>query len=420
MLFDGCSFSRNHTEQTLAFQFRLTLTYRRVCICVILFLLIISVWLNCTSASSKLLVKYNRKIDLQSTNKSSVPTLARTLYLFLCENQAEVDAYSSSFPSVSSDAIFYCWHENCHSTKVRLSTHLYVNIWSSQTQRNATLVSFRPIASFYSLQSRVFIINEKQLNVTHKMTWTTARNRMYEFALNEERQQGWAWAFYIFSDGDVHTICPLAEQLLTNKTLIDYGGFEEYLFAPHFYDFIKLSNITTDEEKCFRLFDAFLLSISPAIATVRGAGGPIAYPGSLTQIVYHIDAMFNAIQHDALPFVLPYCPRYDARTWWTSQAIFVYRSICLYGHSLFFDGLHITGQTHRAYPRQGDPWVMDDDMNLVPVHLRHLQGYMKQSSFVSALVLDHYSGWNIELTSEVCRRNHTAMKLDTCLVHGLT
>lgn len=419
MLFDQCSFSRNNTERNFVFQCRLSLTYRRLSIFVILFLLLVSIWFNSTLKSADRVKGYNHTIHSKQTNQSTNPTIARILYLFLCENQAEVDAYAESFPSVSADAIFYCWNENCrHSAKFRPTKHLYVNIWSSETRRNATLVSFQSISTFYSIQSRVFILNEKQFNVTEKLTWTTSRNYLYQFALNEERKQGWTWSYYIFSDGDVHTVCPLAEQLLTNKTLIDYGGVEEYVFAPHFYTLMSLTNITVEEEKCFLLFDAFLLSASPAIAIIRGAGGVLIYPGVLTQVVYHVDAMFNAIQHDALPFVLPYCSRYDKRSWWTSQAIFVYRSLCLYGHSLFFDGLHIAKQNHRSYPRQGDPWAMDNDMNLVPNHLLRLRDHMKQGTFVSPLVLDHYSGWNLQLTSEVCRRNYTAMKLDTCLVHG--
>jgi hypothetical protein len=361
---------------------------------------------------------YQVDANLQLRKTSSLPILARTLYLFICENQAEVDAYAPMFPSIAADAIFYCWRENCNASHFRQSMDLYVNIWSSETKRDEKLVSLESISSFYSIKSRIFIINEKQLNIKEKSTWTTARNQLYEFALNEKQRQGWTWSYYIFVDGDVHTACPLADQLLTNKTIVDYGNNEEYLFASHFYSFINLSKISIPEEKCFLLFDAFLLSISPAISTITGASGPIAYPGLLTQIVYHIDAMFNAIHHDALPFLLPYCPRYDSRSWWTSQAIFVYRSLCLYGHTIAFDGIHIIQQSHRLYPRIGNPWAMDDDMNLFPNYLRRLRDYMKQSTFVSPLVLHHYHGWNLKLTSEICRRNHTAMKLDTCLVHG--
>ena len=336
----------------------------------------------------------------------------------MCENQVEMDTYSSLFPSVTADAIFYCWHENCNSTRFRPSINLHVKRWANGTKPDEQLISHRSSASSRSIHSRIFIINEKQLRLKVKLTWTTARNKLYEFALYEEQKQGWRWAYYTFADGDIHTACPLAEQLLSNTSVVDYGRNEEYLFAELFQSFVNLTTTINPEEKCFLLFDAFLLTMSPAIGTVSGTSGPMAFPGLLTQVVYHIDAMFNAIHRDALMFVLPYCPRYDVRSWWTSQAIFVYRSLCLYGHVLAFDGVHIVRQNHRIYPRIGDPWIMDDDMNLVPDYLLRLKDYMKQHRFVSPLVLHHYAGWNLRLVSETCRRHHTAMSIDTCLVHG--
>ena len=56
-------------------------------------------------------------------------------------------------------------------------------------------------------------------------------------------------------------------------------------------------------------------------------------------------------------------------------------------------------------------------MNLVPGYLLHLKDYMKQSLFISPLVLHNYNEWNLQLTSETCQCNHTAMELDTCLVY---
>lgn len=72
--------------------------------------------------------------------------------------------------------------------------------------------------------------------------------------------------------------------------------------------------------QCFVLFDTFLLSVSPAIGVVDGMVIPSLYDGLLTQIVHHVDAMFNTFHRDAMPFVLPYCTRYDTRSWWTSQS----------------------------------------------------------------------------------------------------
>ncbi|CAF2617582.1 unnamed protein product [Rotaria sp. Silwood2] len=409
---------RNINEQKFILKFCFTLTYRSLLFFTIIIIFCFLLWLKWNSTSLHTIIEYKGKMNSKSTKISSIPTLARIIYLFLCENQLEVDSYSNIFPSISADAVFYCWRENCNSSRFRSSIYLYINVWSSDTKRNETLISSQPVSSFYHIKSRIFIINEKELNIKEKLTWTTARNKLYELALNEEQKQGWRWSYYNFADGDIHIACPLAEQLLTKKTIIDYGQNEEYLFASHFYAFINLTKLAIGEEKCFLLFDAFLFSISPAIATVSGTSGPMAYSGLLTQIVYHIDAMFNAIHRDAVAFLLPYCPRYDGRNWWTSQAIFIYRSLCLYGHVILLDGIHIMKQNHRSYPRTGDPWAMNDDMNLVPNYLLRLKNYMKQSRFVSPLVLHHYSGWNLHLTSKTCRYNHTTMKLDTCLVIG--
>jgi hypothetical protein len=134
--------------------------------------------------------------------------------------------------------------------------------------------------------------------------------------------------------------------------------------------------------------------------------------------MYHIDAMFNAFHHDALVFVLPYCPRYDGRSWWTGQAILIYRSLCLYGHVIQFNGISAIQEKHREYPRNGDPWAIDEDMNLVLLSLIPLKMYMNQARVVSALVLQHYSGWSLELTSDECRKRHTVVNLDTYEVFG--
>ncbi|CAF5088902.1 unnamed protein product, partial [Rotaria sp. Silwood1] len=225
-----------------------------------------------------------------------------------------VDAYSKIFPSVTADAIFYCWRENCNSSRFRSSIHLYINTWLSEIKRNKKLISFQPISLFY-----------RRNNSKLKESYSLPRNKLYEFALNEEQKQGWRWSYYNFVDGNIHVTCSLAEQLLTNKTIIDYDHNEEYLFISHYYSFINLTKLLIEEEKCFLLFNVFLFSILSAIATISGTYVPMAYTNLLTQIVYHIDTVFNTIHRDALIFLLPYCPRYDGRNCWTSQDIFVYR-----------------------------------------------------------------------------------------------
>ena len=142
--------------------------------------------------------------------------------------------------------------------------------------------------------------------------------------------QGWRWAYFTFGDGDLQLGCPLAQNLYqTNQT---HG--DELVIAQQFRSLISARQslmIPTNTDQCFLLFDTFLLTVSPAISSADGMTIPPLFDGLLAQIVYHIDAMFNAFHRDALPFVLPYCARYDARSWWSSQAILIYRSLCLYG-----------------------------------------------------------------------------------------
>lgn len=403
-------------------------TRRRLTLLVAICICVVSLHFTFQSplrSSSNITPKSNYKQETSPAPTLSGPlTLARVLYLFLCENQVEVDAYSQIFPSASADVVFLCWRENCSADKFRPTKNFSVAAWSSGMESNRTLVlpSNQPLANaderiFHRIRSRVFIINEKQLQLKTKLTWTTSRNKLYEFALSEERKQGWRWAYFNFADGDVHIACPLGDQLIVNRSLSDNRGDINLVFASHFLSLVDL-DASIGEARCFLLFDAFSLSVAPAIASVSGAYGPMAFPGLLTQIVYHIDAMLNAIQRDAAPFVLPYCSRYDSRNWWTSQAIFVLRSICMYGHSIQFDGIQIAQQTHRSYPRQGSAWEIDDDMNLVPADLIALKSYMKDTRFVSPVMLRHYGGWSIAMVSEACRLRHTAMILDTCLVHG--
>jgi hypothetical protein len=347
---------------------------------------------------------------IQSNEK--VSTIARVLYLFLCENQAEINAYSKAFPSITADVMFFCWKENCnHSNFSQLKT-FYVAHWSRRISKHQSFVRFDAEVNYTKIEPRVFILNEQQMNLSGRTTWTTARNFLFERALMEEHLQGWRWAYWNFVDGDVETECPLAEKFL--ETNEDIDG-DESLFVRHYR---LLMNKTINKDPCYILIDAFLLSVSPAIAVFANTGAPIIFDDLLTQIVYHVDAIFNAFHRDAIPFVLPYCARYDGRSWWKSQAILIYRSLCLYGHVIQFNAIHIIGQKHRRYPRKGNPFIVDSRMNLVPLSLIPLQKYLQQTRVISPLVLRHYGGWSVEMTNKECRQRHTYVDPLTCKVSG--
>lgn len=353
-------------------------------------------------------LKYNFRLSILKNNVKTLnpnlfPKIARVLYLFLCENQVEVDTYAKSLPSITADVLFICWKENCNNNTFIQTETFYVAPWlGSISKKDLPFVRLTPSINYIKVQSRVMIMNELELNLTAKTTWTTARNLLLKRALLEEHLQGWRWAYLNFGDGDIQLDCLLADKLLkTNQT-----NGDEIVFANHFR---SLKNNINRKNQCFILIDVFLLYVSPAIGVIDGMFIPNIYNNLLTQIVYHVDA---------ITFILPYCSRYDQRSWWTSQAILIYRSLCLYGHTIQFNGVQVIRQKHRQYPHDGDPWTIDNDMNLVPSSLIPLQIYMKQSRIISPLVLRHYHGWSLELISDECRENHTYLHPQTCKVSG--
>ena len=103
---------------------------------------------------------------------------------------------------------------------------------------------------------------------------------------------------------------------------------------------LKGTTFTSVETPCVILFDTFLLTVAPAIGYVSGALIPIISQGVKAQVVYQIDAMFNAFHHDAIDLLLPYCTRFDETSWWISQAVLIYRSLCVYGHVIQFNARH--------------------------------------------------------------------------------
>lgn len=391
---------------------RRRLLYSGSILIVLLFVICVYSLYNVQSSTSQHIFLINSTVLPRSR---SIPTIARVLYLFLCENQAEIDAYKNAFPSVTADVMFFCWKENCFRTNFSKFNSIYIATWLGPISELHQIVRFDPAYNYVLVHPRIFIINERQLNLSHRTTWTTARNILYNYALAQELRQGWRWSYFNFADGDVHIVCPLAEKMLNSNT----STGDELILVQQFRSLVNLQKSLSTASKtdiCFLLMDTFLLSVSPAIGVIAGMFTPIIYNGLLAQVVYHVDAMFNAFHRDALDFVLPYCPRYDASSWWKSQAILVYRSFCLYGHVIQFNALNAVALKHGKYPRDQDPWKIDQDMNLVPSSLIPLQMYMKNKRIVSPLVLRHYNGWSLKVTSVECRDQHRYLDPLNCTV----
>ena len=126
------------------------------------------------------------KLIQRQLPSKSTPTIARVLYLFLCENQAEINAYTKAFPSITADVMFLCWKEDCTDATFSQLPTFYAVEWSGRVRNDRPFIRFDSVLNYTMIKPRVFIINERQLNLTRKTTWTTARNILYERALIEE------------------------------------------------------------------------------------------------------------------------------------------------------------------------------------------------------------------------------------------
>ena len=164
-------------------------------------------------------------------------------------------------------------------------------------------------------------------------TWTTGRNLLFETAMKWNT----TYLYYIFMDDDV---------MLEDS--------EDRTVSP------------------WRKFEAFLLSVEPAIAatdlqsqdllgrlrrTHKAKGcarrEDAAYIGTLWY-----DAIFNAFHAKAVKHLLPYISTFDQQTWWASQMGLIVRSEVLFrGQIAFLTKIHPRSGQSRPYPR---------DLNFTP------------------------------------------------------
>ncbi len=63
--------------------------------------------------------------------------------------------------------------------------------WSGQIKNDQPIVILDPAFNYLIIKARSYIINQCQLNLTYKTTWTTARIILFERARIEEHQQDW-------------------------------------------------------------------------------------------------------------------------------------------------------------------------------------------------------------------------------------
>ena len=387
-----------------------------------------------------------------------LPVLARTIALILCEGQPDIHAYTALFPSITADAVFYCWKEDhCgYPTPVTTlppshlppafidPTLLLVSPWTSSPngsvlgfdgrlatihRRTSTLVtsstlnpspstspSSPSLSAFYPVHPSVWVLNEASLG--QRLTWTGSRNRLLQHVRELEERQGWRWAYLTFMDGDVHLAC---ERLLDKWIPSSQSRMDEArVDASYHYQMLRLldtakqlslASTTGDagEGVCRMAYDAFLLTAAPARGTVVGVLSR-PQPGVDAQVGYDMDAMLNSFQSAALAVLLPYCERYDEVGWWMSQILLNARGLCVFGHTLVVNDVHTREelQVHRAYPKaelESLYGLLDEvkgGLRLYPQRYAAMEKDMQHKSAVFPALLRTYSGWWPDLLEPEC------------------
>ena len=381
-------------------------------------------------------------VDATSDSFSPV-VLARLLYMFLCEGPAEAELYRASFPSLTADLALYCWKEPC--TAPASSASYAVSRWQAHSPLQPSRYPFTNqsvsrIGSAEQLpasdqrrvvQGRVFVVNQADTELAVVgTTWTTGRNYMLQWALEQQAEQGWQWAYLTFGDGDVHVKCPHFSDRQQRPSAFD--SLVRQLAAE---DGGAGAASTAGDRLCWLGYDATLLVLSPAVGYINLGrwSGELAADVEL-QIGFSYDGLLNSFQYAAVSVLLPYCAALDWHSWYNSQLALVHRSVCVYGHTLQLNYVKVDDdvQTHRDYPR--GPSVQElymhmeqytERWNSVPQSLQPLyRGWLRppvqpnganwqlKVQLVPVYPPTSYGGWTDDLLDDGCR---TPMNVTSCV-----
>ena len=173
-------------------------------------------------------------------------------------------------------------------------------------------------------------------------SWTEGRNRLLSQALRREEKLRVTYQYFIFSDDDVSLTLNKTEGLADRERCAKFRG----------------SGACADPRRAaVSMWEAELLEYLPAVGIPAVAPWPTPFAEEPITMVGDADAMTNAIHRAAAASVLPYITANDASGWWSSQASFIVRAFCHFGHMYQFNR-YKNGATmsHRPYPRESDPW----------------------------------------------------------------
>ena len=158
-------------------------------------------------------------------------------------------------------------------------------------------------------------------------TWTTGRNYLYEQAMERSTK----YHYYIFMDDDIKLRLNANSKNMT-RTVGPWRSFEKFLIAyrPPIASTPYCSGAST---KC-------VTTNVPSVYVVKRL------------IIF--DAAFNAIHYEALPYLLPYNTKGDARSWWFSQAYLQMLATYYFkDFVLIYSEVTTVNVLHRKYPRSG-------------------------------------------------------------------
>ena len=300
---------------------------------------------------------------------------------------------------------------------------------------------------FWPVNTSIEVHNEHEKG-GRKVSWTEKRNWLYSLVKERERRQGWRYAYYAFSDGDIRFYCDFFQSLREGRepaqTAANYTDPFVPLFlqlstallpAYHRSSYTELMPVSV----CYTAFASFLLTAAPAVGAPKNPWAeskPMA-PWTADAHWMH-DAQFNAYHTDVAPLLLPFCERFDEATWWAAQAMMDYRVLGVFNHMVAF-ALVVNSQAagvaeHVDYGHKDappDPFAMvttamdADELHVVPDSLRPLfdsllpGGSPPGGAFMKApdptvprLPLHSYGGWNKHMLAPAVKSSITDVK--TC------
>lgn len=257
---------------------------------------------------------------------------------------------------------------------------------------------------------KIYIINEKDLDLSSPSTWTSSRNNMLDAILREENLNQQKWNFLTFVDGDIEVDCKVD---FSSYNLIDRKVISQYFSIVDSSSKFRHSQYR-HEKNCFVYYDLCLFEMQPALANMKTQLDIEYFQGLFAQVVFHVDAMLHTFHRDVISLVLPYCELYDKTSWWTSQAILLLRSLCVFGYAVQLNRFHIqSNMKHRSYPRQGDPWKMIKQ-RFHPSFLDPLSRWLGNERKIYPILPHTYHRWNRSIASSECMSNFSCMERKHC------